>query len=172
MSKEREVIEVKSEGNEKVPPTLTRAERKARFAQVLDRSIVGDRLKVNLPPNVYGEWVPNDQMEIYRMEALGFKIDTEFARQRELHSRGDAASYVGDCVFMVQPMEDHEILEEIRKEQYDRLNSKKPRQREEKDFATQVSKELQEVGIVPTTESTVNEARKSDLEAALGVTKD
>ena len=169
MSREREVVEVATTATAPdVPLVESREQKKARFASVLDRGIVGDRLRVDLPDGLYGEWVPNDQMEVFRMETLGFKIDTEYARKRVLHSKGDAASYVGDCVYMTCPKENKEIIDEIRTEQYQRLNGPKSKQKEERDYSKQ-AETLQEVGIRPMVESSINAARKTDLEAALGV---
>lgn len=168
MSKERETINV---GPQDKVPTMTeeetRAQKKARLAQVLDRGIVGDRLKVDLPPGVHGEWIFNDQTEIMRMEALGFQIDTEYAPKRALHSKGDGASYVGDVVFMTCPMEDKILIDEIKREQYMRLNRKGPVQKEERDFDNLTRKE----GLDTLKEGSVNEARKAEIEQALGITQ-
>jgi hypothetical protein len=123
-------------------------------------------LKVALPPELYGEWIFNDQTEIMRMEALGFQVDTVYAPKRALHSKGDGASYVGDVVFMTCPMEDKILIDEIKREQYMRLNRKGKKQKEEKDFDTMTQKE----GLEPIGEGSVNEARKTEIEQALGIT--
>ena len=160
----RETIAV---GNQDNVPTETREQRKARLVKVLDRGLTADRLHVPLPSHLHGEWVPNDQTAIYEKEALGFKIDTEFAPKRALHSKGDGKSIVGDCVFMVCAKEDKEIIDEIRHEQYLRLNRKQSEQKEEKDFNAQTRK----LGLETITEGSINQARKDELEQAMGVTK-
>src|SRR5262245_3511703 len=144
MSKERDTLEVKTDAaiatGTPPEPTLTRDERKARLASVLDRGIVADRLKVDLPSNLHGEWVFNDPTEIFRMEALGFKIDDVHAPKRALHSKGDSGSVVGDVIFMVCERETKDMIDEIRREQYARLNSKGPKQKEEKDYNKMVDR--------------------------------
>jgi hypothetical protein len=156
----RDVLTV---GNPDNVPQETREQRKARIAKVLDRGLSHDRLAVPLPDNLYGEWVSNDQVSIFEKEALGFKIDTEYAPKRALHSKGDGKSIVGDCVFMICNKEDKQLIDEIRNEQYLRINRKASEQKEEKDF-NQVTRKL---GLETLTESTVNEARKAELETAL-----
>lgn len=117
------------------PEEESRAEKKARRAKVYDRGVIGDRLYVELPEGLYGEWVKNDVVEIHRKEGLGFKIDTEYAKRRALHDKGDGASYVGDVVFMVCSKEDKEIIDEIRRERYEAThNPKSGKQKEERDF--------------------------------------
>ena len=149
-----------------------RADKKTRFARILERGMVADRLAVELPGNLYGEWVANDKSEIYRMQLLGFKIDDTYAVDRALHDKGDGQSVVGDTVFMVCAREDREIMEEIRREKYQALNGKPgtvtKAQGEEKEF-TGSTKTL---GIGPVVEeSTSRQVRKADLEAALAQTQ-
>lgn len=113
---------------------VERASKKARLASVLDRGMVGDRLSVDLPKDVYGEWVPNDKVEIHRYEALGFEVDKKYASSRSLHSDGaEGTSIVGDVIFMTCDMETKEIIEEIKKENYDKVNAPL-KSKEERDF--------------------------------------
>lgn len=151
--------------------TISRAERKKQLAQVLERGRTVDRLTVDLPPSVYGEWVLNDEVEIARMESLGFGIDTEFAKRRRLHSEGDSKSIVGDVIFMTCSREDHEILEEIKQERYKIFHGdkKKKGQKEEADFAGLVQKQIPEVPVIDA--SSTREVRKSQLEEALSTKK-
>lgn len=116
---------------------LTKSELKARLAVILDRGLVNDRLSVDLPSDVYGEWVPNDKVEIYRYEALGFEVDRKYARARALHNSGtEGDSIVGDVVFMTCPMAIKEVIEEIKRENYDKVNAPK-KSKEETDFEAQ-----------------------------------
>jgi len=146
---------------------LTRSERKARFVRVLDRGIVADRLKINLPSDVHGEWVANDKSEIYRMQLLGFKVDTQYAKQHALHDQGDDTAVVGDTIFMVCDRETKEILDEIRRENFEAINGKPGQthgsQREEKDAAAAIAR----TGMPIVEESRERAVRKADLEAAL-----
>jgi hypothetical protein len=170
MSKDtRDVIEVgKQEVTAEQEEVLSRDQKKARLAQVLDRGLTADRLHVPLPSGIHGEWVPNDQSAIYEKEALGFKIDTEYAPKRALHSKGDGKSIVGDVVYMICDKENKEIIDEIRNEQYLRLNRKQGTQKEERDITSQTSK----IGLEPINEGSVSPARKEELENAMGITKD
>lgn len=143
------------------PAEESRAEKKARRAKVYDRGVIGDRLHVELPPHLYGEWVPNKLTEIHRKEGLGFQIDTEFAHKRALHDKGDGASYVGDVVFMTCSREDKEIIDEIRRERYDAThNPKSGRQKEERDF-------LNTAPEGPAVASRVNKTTPKDITNAL-----
>lgn len=100
-------------------PEETRAQKKARLAQVLDRGVTNDRLAVpNLPKHLHGEWIARDPSEIARMQGLGFWIDNEFAPLRSFNSDGTKTSQVADVVFMVCPKEDYDIIEEIRNEKF------------------------------------------------------
>lgn len=176
MSQEREIIDVATgreisltEALEKDPEEYKRlrAERKTRFSRVLERGIIADRLQVDLPPTLWGEWVPRDKASIFEREMLGFKIDTEFATKRALHDQGTGESIVGDCVFMVQDIEDHNLLEEIRKENFESANGKPGRaarlQGEEREFAAQ----SRTIGMPTIEESVAKSARKAELQAAL-----
>ena len=101
-----------------------RAERKAKFARILERGVLVDRLAVDLPPNVHGEWCSNDPVEIERLRGLGFEIDTKYAPARRLHDKGTNESIVGDVIHMTCDMETWEILQEIRKEKFQELHGK------------------------------------------------
>lgn len=141
----------------------TRTDKKARLAKVYERGITGDRLHVDLPPDKYGQWVPDDVVSINRLRALGFEIDQKWAPHRALHDKGDGASYVGDTVFMVCDREVKEIIDEIRKDRYERLNNPRDgKQKEERDFIAQADPIT-----VPTSESKAREAKKGDIIAAL-----
>lgn len=177
MSTEREVVDVAtgatlpmSEAIKADPAEFQRlrAEKKARLARILERGMVADRLAVELPADVYGEWVANDPSEIYRMKILGFEIDREYATSRALHSEGDGKSIVGDTVFMICDRDTKDLLDEIRRENFEAMNGKPGsktvrRQAEEREF--RVASET--VGMPVVEESVSRTARKAELEAAL-----
>jgi hypothetical protein len=144
-----------------------RAERKARFSRVLERGMIADRLQVDLPATLWGEWVPNDKQSIYEKQLLGFVVDREYATKRALHDQGDNMSIVGDCVFMIQDVEDHNLLEEIRRENFEAANGKPGQtarlQGEEKEFMAQ----SRTIGMPTIEESASKAARKADLESAV-----
>lgn len=101
----------------KVAERIEKAERgelKAKLAAILDRGIVQDRLTVELPDDVHGEWVRNDPLEIRRLETLGFRVDDEYAKKRAIHSDGSSSAIVGDVIHMICPKEVKEVIDEIR----------------------------------------------------------
>jgi hypothetical protein len=142
-----------------------RARKKARLATVLDRGVVQDRLEVKLPPDVYGEWVRDDPLEIHRLRTMGFEIDREHAPNQSLHNDGTGAARVADVVFMTTTRENKELIDEIRHEQMMRLHD--PRKgREERELQANIAAESG--GDVPTfTESQTHSARTADVAAAL-----
>jgi hypothetical protein len=146
-----------------VAAKLTRAEKKARFVRVLERGFTIDRLTVELPDHLYGEWVPQDQIE--RWQTLGFEDGTEYAAKRGLHDKGRIA----DCVFMVQPREDHELYEEVRRELFIQQHGspdekRRLQQKEEKEFANLVETQA---GLPVVDESVEHEARRSEIKEAI-----
>lgn len=179
MSQEREVIVISDGKTESRPlteadvkATETREQRRARFARVLERGFIVDRCTVeNLPPNLHGEWVPRDPIEIERKKALGFWIDKEYAPKRALHSDGTTdVAVVGDCIFMVCDREDKELIDEIRRDQYEKMHGSPEKevrreQVEETGFKSQVSALDVPTPVVDTGKE--KSIRKAELEAAL-----
>lgn len=141
MSKERDVISVgtdsASEDTVAELSKMTRAEKKARLAYVLDRGVIHDRLAVKLPSNLHGEWIRNDPLEIHRMHMLGFRVDTEYAASRAINSDGTPGNQVGDVIFMICEKETKELIDEVRNEQTLRANRDPKAGKEEKEFAAQ-----------------------------------
>lgn len=115
-------------GNTTAPITNeeTKEQKRARIAQILDRGIVADRLHIPLPPGVHGEWVRDNPIDIERMKAIGFVIDTEFAKSRALHD-DTGKTRVGDVVFMTAPQEVRDIVKEVRKKRFDDFYKKRPK---------------------------------------------
>lgn len=142
-----------------------RQELKAKLVTVLDRGLVIDRLHVPLPADVYGEWFPNDKVEIYRAQSMGFEIDTKYAKNRALHDDGTGdKAIVGDAIFMTCPREVKEIIEEIKREQYIAANSPKGgKQKEERDFASQANS----VGLPAKLDSRIDSTNVDHIRAAL-----
>lgn len=162
MSEQREV-----EGtvitNHQIPITsdefklLSRKDKKARLATVLERGLTADRLVVHgLPSDLYGEWVPNDPTEISRMEGMGFEMDTQYAVRRSLHGSGSGEARVGDVVFMITGRETHELINEIRAEKFQEVHGKpgQKAQREEREFQNALAIEAPGV-------KTINESENS-----------
>lgn len=145
---------------------LDRAEIKRRMVSVLSRGVTLDRQQVPLPEDKYGEWVPNDKVEIYRMQSMGFEIDTKFAAQRALHEgQGTGgASIIGDTIFMVCDRVYKDVIDEIRRESYEAAN--RPRggqQKEERDFANEASA----IGLPSELKSRIEATTVEDIKNAL-----
>ncbi len=150
LTKAREIAENKEE--------LTDAELEARLARVLERGIIVDRTTVDLPPDVYGEWVSLEDAEVSRMQLLGFEIDSEYAIDRSTHADGAGnMSKIGDVVFMTCPQKVHEMIKKVQKKMYDRANPKAGSQREEKDFKQLMGKETKMPVIDESVTSSVDE---------------
>lgn len=120
-----------------VPTPEEVKEFKARMARVLERGLIVDRLHVDLPDHLHGEWVANDPAEIHRKELLGFSIDKEYAVKRKLNDKADGSAIIGDVIFMVQPKWQREIFEHERLKHYEAIHGGKKRQKEEADFISQ-----------------------------------
>lgn len=159
-----------------VKDALSRAERKARMARVLERGMTGERLQVELPPELHGEWAPIRLIDYYR--SLGYTIDTEHARNRSLHARpelgGVECAVVGDAVYMTQPMEDYEIYEELRMERFVKMNAKpdaegeRVKQLEERAFAQNLNSLTEGRVSVPVIDSSkARDARKNEIQSAM-----
>lgn len=158
MSEERAVEVTVGSVENKSFKELTKVEKRARLATILDRGFVHDRLVVELPRDKYGEWVNNEPMEITRMHSMGFEIDTEYANKRALHNGAGVGNVVGDVIFMTAPMEVKEIIDELRMAKFQELNGKPNRvnrtQKEESEFAENAS--------LPT----INESSQSEVDAS------
>lgn len=121
MSQEREVVKVTTNRGLTIQEELLKMdpqERVAKLVSVMDRGMTGERLKVDLPNDMYGEWVPNDKMEIYRMESMGFRIDEEYAMKNALHNDGSGKPIIGDVIFMTTPMLIREAQTEATRRKY------------------------------------------------------
>lgn len=162
MSKEREEIAVG------IPEPTTAKEKRARFAQVLERGIINTRLSVELPPDVHGEWVRNDPSSIARMQSLGFVVDDKYATANALHSDGTGKPIVGDVLFMTCSKEDYQIIQDIKRQRFMEMHMPKDAQKEEAEYAAQLKK----VGDVPVIqESSTKTARRDEIASALDTAK-
>lgn len=149
---------------------MRRKDKKIKMMQILDRGVIGDRLSVDVPKHLYPEWVPNDDGEIFRMQAMGFRFpDSSEYSKRGLHTDGTSKVIVGDVVLMVCDREDKEIIDEIRDERFRKLHGKPGdnSQGEELGYKAQVRKADRDNYIGTLEESSTREARKAEIEAAL-----
>jgi len=144
-----------------------RGELKAKLASILDRGIVQDRLTVDLPEDLHGEWVRNDPLEIRRLETLGFIVDNEYAIKRAIHSDGTSSAIVGDVVHMICPKEVKLMINEIRIERMIKEHSPKKKgnkriQKEEQQFQEDVDR-LHASGVSGYTNSSEKSAGNKEL---------
>lgn len=148
--------------------TEERRKKKALIVTALERGVVHDRLHVDLPPDVYGEWVRRDPFAIAHMERLGFKVDTEYAINRSLHSDGTGKAQVADVVFMTTTRENKELIDEVKHERFLQFHAKPGKKsQEEKDLEANVQRDTD--GEIPTlVESKQRSAQKEEIAAALG----
>ena len=78
-------------------------EYKRRLFETADRSYVNDRLSVNLPPHLHGEWIGIDDFSQFHAQAKGYVDGSEFlGEHNKIHDRPDGST-VGDVKFMVIP---------------------------------------------------------------------
>lgn len=145
---------------------LSREEKRAKLAVILDRGIVGHRLSVgNLPPDVYGEWVRATPMDIDRMRAMGFEVDRKYTVGHAQFDDGTGVPKVGDVVFMTAPMEVKEIIDEIRLKKFIEMNGnpKTDKRREQAEERTVVNNQ----GFPVINESSEATVTRDQIEAVL-----
>lgn len=116
-----------------------RKEFKAKIASLLNRGLVVDRLNVELPPDVHGEWIRDDPVAIAEAKAMGFEVDTEYALKSALHHDGSGKPKVGDTIFMTIPKWAKQEIDAVKKEQYDNHHGKKGQKpAEEREYENKV----------------------------------
>ena len=151
------------------PEELSDAELEAKLTRVLERGIIVDRTTVDLPSDVYGEWVSDEAVEISRMQLMGFELDTKYAVDRATNADGTGVvAKIGDVVFMTCPRRVMDIIEKVKKNLYERANPKSGSQKEEKAFTELMDKQADLPVIDESVQSSVGEA---DILSALEGTK-
>ncbi len=138
MAIERSVINVSKKTN---PTEELRKEFRAKAARVVTRSFLIDRLNVELPQDVYGEWVADNPVSIAEAQAMGFEIDKDYATKNKLHSNAAGEAKVGDVVFMTMPKWMKEELDILKKQEYDRHHGVRGKPAEEAEYARNISRE-------------------------------
>jgi hypothetical protein len=178
MSEERSAIVLPKSGSTKSDAQIveeakqideSESEYEARIAQVLERGIVLDRLRVDLPDDQYGEWIKDDPASIKEAELLGFKIDREFAPKRSIHDDGTGVARMGDAIYMTIPKSRKQIIDRVKlKRRKERHNP--AQQGEEQEYKARVRDETQ--GDIPVfVESKKDAATATDISEALTALK-
>lgn len=84
-------------------PEEIAAYRRVQFESA-DRSYLNDRLNVQLPAGLHGEWIGRDDFSQYQAKAKGFVDGSDYLGEfNKLYESADGKSAVGDVVFMVIP---------------------------------------------------------------------
>lgn len=143
-----------------------RAKLKSYFVTQLERGVIHDRLKVDLPPHLHGEWVRRDPIEVEAMKAYGFVVDDKYSVGRSTNSDGTKTGQVADVVFMVCPREVKDLIDEVKHERFVNAHAKKGSNtaKEERDYATQVRAHGD---IIPMVDSKSREVTKDEVAATL-----
>lgn len=136
-----------------------KAAARARIVTILDRGITNERLNVDIPADVYGEWVLNIPTEVQRFQSMGFEIDDKFSAGKAVH--GNAK--IGDTVFMTCPRYVKEVIDEVRMERFIAMHGKpgsaNRKLKEETDFASK--SELPTVNTSTSEQIGIDEIRKA-----------
>lgn len=92
---------------------------------LLERSAVSSALDLSfLPANLSGQWVRNETLRINDLRALNYEIYKD-SKIRGLHdANADGSVVVGDLILMVCSKENREIIDELRKEEYNQRHGK------------------------------------------------
>jgi hypothetical protein len=99
-----------------------RKEFRAKAAKVLSRIVVADRLAVELPGDVHGEWIRDEPTAIAEAQALGFELDSTYAVKNKLHTDAAGKAKIGDTIFMTIPRWQKEEIDKIKQEHYNKLH--------------------------------------------------
>jgi hypothetical protein len=118
----REKVKVVKSAQKQVTPEQALAKaaeldkEKARIAEVLSRGIVTDMITVKdgRKDRRYA-WVRENDGDIAKFKMLGYEVETEAGTGE--HQTGDDTRRVGDVILMSCPMEQYELIEEVRSEQ-------------------------------------------------------
>lgn len=150
-------------------PNMTPEERAAKkrfFVTQLERGVIHDRLHVDLPPHLHGEWVRRDNFEVEKMKALGFWVDTEYSAKRSLHGDGTKTGQVADVIFMCCSKEDKQLLDEVKHERFVATHAKRGSNtaKEENDYVKLMK---QHGDIIPAVESKTRDLRAGDVAATI-----
>lgn len=148
------------------PDEAQTKEMRARVVRILERGFTNERLQVQLPDDMWGEWVEKDDAEILRMKDLGYHIDTEYAKNRVLHSDADGTLKTGSVIFMVTPKWNKDLIDEIKHKRFmdthfpKKKKGDKSSQGEEESFANEVHNKL-DMPVIE--ESSVKEVRAQEI---------
>jgi len=98
----------------------------ARVAMVLERGQTLMALaSVECPDDMYYEWVPNDDQEIYRMKQLGFGFNEKVKPIIGVHKTAEGHYACADTVLMSVDRRIKDAIDRVEKKRYDDRHKKK-----------------------------------------------
>ena len=161
MSTERDV---QTPSGEVIALTREQEEKefRAKMVSIASRSVIQAGLVVNLPDDLYGEWIANDKLSTYEAKNLGFDFPPPEIVEAagSLHDDGTGRIITGDVVFMTMPRWKKNIIEEEKLKRAKSLNSmKKGESPEERLFLDNA--QGRDIGIETFNESSVHVTTKT-----------
>lgn len=101
---------------ETIPADLTPQELQAfkkRYIETADRSYMNDRLNVELPNHLYGEWVGTDSFSQFHARSKGFVDGSQFLKENNILHQTSEGNVFADIKFMVISKQKHEAMVEM-----------------------------------------------------------
>lgn len=140
-------------------------EQQARVARVLDRASQVDRLYVDLPADVYGEWIKDEPLALAEAERKGFVIDEVYAPKHTIHE----SNRQGDVVFMTMPKALKELYDKQERANYTQTHGKKdPKTGVVKNQAEDIEFKNSPIGLPTIDESSSTEISGTEISTTLG----
>lgn len=135
---------------------------------LLERSAVSSALDLSfLPKHLVGQWCRNETLRINDLRALNYEV-YKSETNRGLHdANADGSIVVGDLILMTCSRENREIIDELRKEEYNQRHGKPGDNRpqlEEKAFLAEQNT------LVGSSIGTANESRATAVPAPISKT--
>lgn len=146
------------------PTEQEQLEYKRRLFETADRSFVNDRLNVELPEGLHGEWIGTDDFSQYHAQLKGFVDGSEFLKEfNRLHETSTGPT-VGDVKFMVIPKWKYEAQQEMAAMESARRSGLNSREVEEqyKSYAQQL-----QLGIINSERTSAEIVSGTELQAKL-----
>lgn len=92
---------------------------------LLDRAAVTTALDLSfLPPHLSGQWVRNETLRINDLRALNYEVYKDNVNRGLHDANADGSIVVGDLILMTCTKENREIIDELRREEYNQRHGK------------------------------------------------
>jgi hypothetical protein len=132
MAEQREATQVKSElTTDQLQEELNKrveARRKLKEGlrvNLLDRAAVSTALDLSwLPKGLSGQWCRNETLRINDLRALNYEVYKDNSIRGLHDANADGSVVVGDLILMTCSRENREIIDELRKEEYNQRHGK------------------------------------------------